>query len=216
MRTHHLRAASLAVVLFGVTTLSSSPGWATGLDFLKKDQSVCYGLVAEGEFIPGVVLRLNVKKHSPLTTFKEKKQFDHPLQTTYSAMGKAIDAEFITPPSLGGVNGTVTVAKKTGARMVLSWSNQLTPWVNGLFTATVECSSAEASPTPQVWAPCTSQFIFNNFFDPQILSLSTLTWRQIDPKEHEACSEFPDPPAANGITSTEGDTPSPFNFSPAE
>ena len=145
MRKLHLVVSSLAVVLFGIMSLGSSPGWATGLNFLKKDQSVCYQLLNGNTPLPEMGFRLNVKKHSPLTTFKEKKQFDHPLQTTYSAMGKSIDAQFLTP-SLGGVNGTVTVAKKTGARMVLSWSHQLTPWLGGtLFTATVECSSAEAS-----------------------------------------------------------------------
>ncbi len=91
MRTPHFLVISLAVVLFGIGSLGSSPVWATGFNFFKDDQSVCYH-VFQGDIQTFTFIRLNVKKHSPLTTVKEKFKLKHPIQTTYSAIWKKVSA----------------------------------------------------------------------------------------------------------------------------
>ena len=186
MRTHHVTMSSLAVVLIGITSLGANSVWATGFDFFKKgDQSVCYQKRA---LIFGSVsfLRLNVKRHSPLTTFKEKKESGLPVQTTYSAIGKLVIQ--IVPPRgptrMEMAEGSVVVTEKNGARMAITVSD-LFGSVKGTISH-LECRTETSSATPAKWSSCKGLRITDGGIFPE----SHFELVRVNPLEHELCSFF--------------------------
>ena len=150
---------------------------ATGSEALAK--SVCYQIgEADGFF------RLDVKRHGALTTSKERRTSDSPLQTTYSAQGTQIveDQPPPTPPVVGPISGTVTVARGTGSIAGFT--------LPGLFfvsesVAFMNCWSDEPSATPENWQ-CRSLTLFpTEPFGPESFTLA-----RVDPSAEPLCSAF--------------------------
>lgn len=211
MRTPHFLGISLAVVLFGIGSLGSSPVWATGFNFFKDDQSVCYH-VYHGDFQTFTYIRLNVKKHSPLTTLKEKFKLKHPIQTTYSAIGKKVSdspifaegANEIRPTEfvqISTTNGSVIATKGHGSRMGLTnidnlnfiTSNTSEDSIRTTFGGNIEfleCASKESSATPKRWELCSSVNIRQSVGAQETFAPGDINLRRVDPLKHPLCSSF--------------------------
>ena len=203
MRTSFLIGTTLAVILFGVTSLGSSPAWAVKLNLFNRDKSVCYSLPVD--FGEEVVLRLNVKEHSPLTNRKEKKEHGHPIQTTYSALGKLVTRKE-NKTKMASVNGLVLVAEEKETRLKLTWFDGLTPVDLFFFSPqpginNMECASNESSPTPDGYSSCTFEKIYGGspigtgeMFADRFNIADITFWEKVNPLENELCSEFPGSP----------------------
>ena len=196
MRKSPLLVISLAVVLFGVTSLGNNSLWAADrlFDFLKRgDQSVCYNVT--GPLIPGIqVIRLNVKKHSVLTTGKGKYKLKHPRLTTYTAVGNTV-TEIIADNNasnkdgnnivMWSAEGSVVKAEGEGARMGGTVTNQLADFQGDRFVCNFECGTKESSATPEEWT-CEGVFFLND--GSTVEDPFTLT--RVNPLDQPLCSFF--------------------------
>lgn len=198
MRRHKILAPGLGIVFLGAVGLTSSP--ALGLEFLfqKDDRNVCYRVDRTIQLFPSVI-RLNVKEHSRLTMKKEKSKHYHPIQTTYTALGKQVLSLGDQPAadinlnsneghfSMSNVDGSVIVAKKVGARMGLTVRTLLIgdEAIHPLNTTHLDCSSTESSATPGQW-DCHGQEISLENGSNNVAARLV----QIDPLENPLCSIF--------------------------
>jgi hypothetical protein len=164
--------AGLALALLGATSGQAFADQRDDNDRERRhSESVCY------DFFDINIIRLDVKLHSPLTTPKEKREFDHPIQKAYSAHGKAVQPGVVT----AAVTGTVDVAQGVGARMGLTFPTLF------LFNEfdTLDCTSDEASATPAEW---TCLFLFVE--EGETFGPDPVTLNRLDPLEDERCSIF--------------------------
>ena len=177
MRTLHVLAPFLAVVLFGVTNLGSSHA-------MSRDGNVCYQVIREGEPI-GLFVRFNVKREGRLTTRTEEKS-GHPRQTTYSVLGKSVSGFGGQPFIASIVDGAVVVARGEGARMGYTAIFQLRTDPDPVFrgVAHFECVTDEDSATPETWDLCEGQNINNN---GAIFSGPSRKLVRVNPEEKTLC-----------------------------
>jgi hypothetical protein len=140
----HILLATAALIV----PLAAPPG-----EVYAHDKLVCYALEFEGDILD-VRLKLDVKKHSPLSEVREEKAFGHARQTAFSVHGKVVLG---APPSaiMTPIDGTVITAKPTkdttgqiGAHMGLI-SQQVRS--DGNFSAVIECTTIEVSEVPDTW-----------------------------------------------------------------
>ncbi len=149
---------------------------------------VCY----QWSIFPHERLRLNISSPSPLTTLKERVQFQHPKQLVYEVSGKEVGG--CGTGSMAPVVGTIIVAKSqnaaipTGAHMGLHGffvrGEAGPPPFETCWPIQWNCTTSEASEIPDTWN-CTSR---NDA--PLFHGASTLT--KVDPKTDPLCSVFQD------------------------
>ncbi|MFH0344224.1 MAG: hypothetical protein ACHBNF_19365 [Chromatiales bacterium] len=157
--------------------MPSSDARATG----KKP--VCYVLDA----FPSERLKLDIKKHSPLSERKEEINFKHAKQTAYDVQGKHVGTcGFATMVT---IDGTVVTAKgnryttgPTGAHLGLEGHSARAE--DSCRSVTFDCTTKEVSATPSTWT-CFIRNDFDSFFGE-----STLT--KVDETKDELCSIFED------------------------
>ena len=190
MRSSSFIIHSLIAFGVGLVILGSPTAQATNFDRNKhKDRSVCYA----GDPNDGgtFVVRLDVKHHSPLTTRDEFKRYEHPVQTTYTALGKVgFSSTLRQRIVVMSADGSVIVAKKAGTLMGLTVRNfdpNLETGSRG--TANWQCRGNQPSATPEIWS-CTGTFL-NTFGE------LNSTWFEIEfdltrisPLDNKLCSEF--------------------------
>ena len=190
MRTHLILFSKVAVfVIIGLIGFRSNIVGASDFNFLKHDQTVCY----KASFTPSdQYLRLNVKKHSRLTTRKEVKESHHPIQTTYTAIGKYIRSGGVLRDTalMHSAEGSVVVGNGGGARLAFTVKfglNQKSPVVWHL-----ECGTPESSPTPKLWSGCTGLSLSK--VPPEegsgITPIRVFRFLRVDPLEHKLCGFF--------------------------
>ena len=208
MRSLYALSFSVMISLLGFVSFGVSSAWALEIDFFKKDKTVCYEISGGFYQLGQNVLRLNVKEHSPLNTYKEVKKLKHPRQTTYSVIGKKVTGfsrtaaeETIIPDqrpyNIASVHGSEIVATKHGARIGLTIINTL----SSLHSAGnefvpinspvefLECASEESSATPEVWSECAISGLNNaNRVDSEAVNRMQL--RRVNPLDNPLCSAF--------------------------
>jgi hypothetical protein len=142
-------------------------------------KSVCY---QTGRDVDGF-LRLDVRRHGVLTSSRERRTFDSPVQTTYSVQGTSIsqNAAPPAPPVVAPISGTVTVARGTGSIADFT--------VPELFVSSsvafTNCWSDDASATPETWQ-CRILILFpTEAFGPESATLT-----RVDPLDEPLCSAF--------------------------
>ena len=166
--------ASLTVAVFGFSILAVE---ASAVQLL---QSACYQWSA----FPNERLRLDVKFHSRLTTFKEKKLFGHPVQTAYSVHGKHVGpCGFNTM-----VASTGTIVSTPDAGQHLGLDSHASRGDGNFFgndfcrSITFDCTTDEDSPIPNLWS-CQSRNEFDVYH-------GNSTLRRVDPNQDRRCSIF--------------------------
>jgi hypothetical protein len=171
-RRHHKevtmekRALSAAVV---VAMLGAASGQALAA-------SVCYEAEGFEAFI-----RLDVRLHSGLTTGRERRKLDHPIQEAYAAHGKIVFDDFVLEP----INGTVILAQGVGARSAFTLP-LLFPLDDDPQFVSIDCYSEEASATPEAWE-CKA-FVLTS--STGAVTLVPDTFVRVEPLENERCSFF--------------------------
>ena len=209
MRRLYALSLGVMISLLGFVSVGISSAWALEVDFFKKDKTVCYEIRGSFYQLGQNVLRLNVKEHSPLNTYKEVKKLRHPRQTTYSVIGKKVTGPFrmradetIAPPdqriiNMASVNGSEIVATKYGSRINLTINNSLSSLHSagnefvpiGSPVEFLECASEESSATPEVWSQCAiSGLNRTEAVDSEAVNRMQLI--RVDPLANPLCSAF--------------------------
>lgn len=147
-------------------------------------KSVCYEKTPSVG-VPADVFRIDVKYHSTLTTRREHREFGdaHPRQTTYSAQGKSVYDDLGVGYILGTLDGSITVAKGSGARMGLQ-NAEVNDYV-GFQLSSYGCRSDEASATPETWS-CEGFSMVGG----AVPASESLTLTRVNPLENHHCSWF--------------------------
>jgi hypothetical protein len=161
-----LKQVVLSSVVVGMLGTASSQALA---------KSVCYLAENFDSFI-----RLDIKPHSLLTSKREHRRFESPIQITYSAHGNIIFDSLAVEP----ISGTITVAKDVGARSGFSLP-LLFPNTSDRQFVSIDCYSEEASPAPEVWQ-CRGLTLDENAG----VRIIPDTFVRVNPLEQERCSFF--------------------------
>lgn len=163
----------------------------------KKDKLVCYKWSA----FPNERLKLDIKKHSPLSEEEEEDNFGHARQIAYSAHGKHV-----------GMCGGVTMAAATGTVITAGHTGNTTGPTGahmGITTVSVrgsgggtcrpvnfDCTSNEDVADPKVWN-CFTRNEFNVFHGASTLE-------KVDETKDPRCSVFEDGALAGALDTMEG------------
>jgi hypothetical protein len=180
------------LVLAGIAMLPTVS--ATGEDDKdREDTLVCY----TWDIFPNSPLKLNVKKHSPLSERKEEREFGHAKQTAFSVHGKGVSP--CGGDSMAALDGTVITAQPTsqttgqyGAHMGVEV--HVSRVNDSCRSYTIDCTTTEVSETPKTWS-CFSRNEFDGFH-----GASTLT--KVDESKDPRCSIFEDGFGAYGTAET--------------
>jgi hypothetical protein len=166
-------------------------------DGCGKDKPVCYAW----DIFPNERFRLDVEKHSKLSTRAEREAFGHAKQTAHSVHGKEIGG--CGEGTTMALTGTVITARTkhdttapVGARMGFEVHAARSAPLE-CRSITLDCSSPEESATPDVWN-CESRNEFDISHGP-----STLT--KVDASLDPLCSTF-EAPTGGGDDGDDDDT----------
>jgi hypothetical protein len=144
--------------------------------------------------------RIDVERHSRLTTAAEHHAHGNPIATTYSAYGMMV-FETVDPTGAAPMHGTITVARDTGARSTFD-VRILFPLDGPQEILTFECYTEEVSPTPARWQ-CRALVLEASEGDVTSFTVPTAFARVDHPVEQEACSVFVLPPDGDAEESEE-------------
>jgi hypothetical protein len=186
--------AGLGVLLLSAALVVPGSRAYSDQDTKEHDQDdICYAW----DIFPAERFRLDVRKHSRLSTAQEERVFQHPRQTAYRVNGKHVIFDIIA-----AVDGTVVVGATSsasrrigpdGAHMGL---HSIFVRGAGVFDfarpVTVDCTTEEADATPNVWH-CQSRNEFDIYH-----GFSTLT--RVDVRADALCSVFEDGAVVRGGT----------------
>jgi len=153
---------------------------------LAPEQAVAASVCYAAESVP-VFFRLDVERHSRLTTFRERRRYGNPVQTAYSAHGMIAFQE-VEPVSEEPMHGTITVAHRKGARSTFD-VRLLFPTDGDQQLYTFDCFTEEASATPELWR-CRALVLNIAEGGVQSISVPLTSFARVDPLEHELCSLF--------------------------
>jgi hypothetical protein len=174
-------AVLTSIALFVSQTPSAQEQTPPAEEELPGEEAlVCYTWSA----FPNERLKLNIKRHSPLSEAPEEKHFDHPPQIAYGVHGKEIGG--CGGNTMGTVTGTIVTAKEGGAHMglMIHFSRGEGRFFGNDFcrSITFDCTTKEDNPAPNTWS-CHSRNEFDVYH-----GVSTL--RKVDERQDPRCSVF--------------------------